>query len=225
MCIRDSAELVKSLRAQYDVPVEYHPADLTDLAQIEEMMSVTRETLGPCDIMCNNAGMQHVSTIEDFPPAAWDKVIALNLTAPFHTTRLALPDMRERGWGRIINIASVHGKVASTFKSAYVASKHGVVGLTKVTALETAEEINITCNAVCPGWVRTPLVEAQIAARAEANGSSILEEAEALLKEKQPSRQFVNTQDLGAMCEFLCSDAAAQITGQTMVMDGGWTAQ
>jgi len=197
---------------------------LTKSDQIEEMMNYAKAEIGSVDILVNNAGMQHVSPIEDFDPARWDLLIALNLTANFHTMRMALPDMKAKNWGRIINVASVHGQVASTQKSAYVASKHGVLGLTKVCALETAET-GITANSICPGWVRTELVEKQIEMRAEASGKDIEEEARDLLSEKQPSKAFVSPAQLGEAAVFLCSDAASQMTGQTMTLDGGWTAQ
>ena len=179
--------------------------------------------LGRIDILVNNAGIQHTAPIEDFPVEKWDAIIALNLSAVFHGTAAALPYMKQ-GFGRIINIASAHGLVASAFKSAYVAAKHGVVGFTKVTALETAGQ-GITANAICPGWVRTPLVEKQITALAEKNGVDQEAAARELLSEKQPSLQFVTPEQLGGTAVFLASDAAAQITGTTISVDGGWTAR
>lgn len=204
--------------------VLFQPADLSNIDEIETMIANIKQQLGPVDILVNNAGMQHVSPIEDFTPERWDMVIALNLSAAFHTMRLVLPDMKKKDWGRIINVSSVHGQVASINKSAYVASKHGLIGLTKVCALENAEN-GITANTLCPGWVRTPLVENQIAMRAEKSGLSIEEEASELLSEKQPSKTFTTPEDLGATAVYLCSDAAAQMTGSTLTLDGGWTAQ
>ena len=222
------ADQIEATRKELDDTSEgnilFHGADLTKSDQIEEMMNYAKSEIGSIDILVNNAGMQHVSPIENFDPARWDLLIALNLTANFHTMRMALPDMKEKNWGRIINVASVHGQVASTQKSAYVASKHGVLGLTKVCALETAET-GITANSICPGWVRTELVEKQIEMRAEASGKDIEEEARELLSEKQPSKAFVSPAQLGEAAVFLCSDAASQMTGQTMTLDGGWTAQ
>ncbi|RQO76332.1 3-hydroxybutyrate dehydrogenase [Aquitalea sp. FJL05] len=202
----------------------HHPADLSDPAQIDALCDFATAECGGVDILVNNAGIQHVARIEDFPPAQWDKVLAINLSAVFHTTRLLLPAMRERGWGRIINIASTHGLVASSGKSAYVAAKHGVLGLTKTVALETAHS-PVTCNAICPGWVLTPLVAQQIADRAAQQGSSPQQAQQALLAEKQPSGQFVTPQQLGALAVFLCSPAADEVRGAAWAMDGGWTAQ
>lgn len=204
--------------------VVYHPADMSKPAEIEALMSFAKQTLGAVDILVNNAGIQHVASVEDFPPERWDAVIAINLSSSFHTSRLAIPGMRQRNWGRIINIASVHGLVGSRQKSAYVAAKHGLVGLSKVVALELADTA-VTCNAICPGWVRTPLVEAQIAARAEAEGRSLLEAQRELLAEKQPSQEFVTPEQLGQLAVFLCSEAASQIRGAAWNMDGGWVAQ
>jgi len=204
--------------------VGYHGADLSKPAEIEALMAETVRALGPADILVNNAGIQHTSTIEAFPTDKWDAIIAINLTAAFHTTRLALPAMRQKNWGRIVNIASAHGLVASVQKSAYVAAKHGIVGLTKVTALETAET-GITCNAICPGWVLTPLVQKQIDAAAERDGITKEQASAKLVGEKQPSKTFVTTEQLGGLAVFLCSASAAQIRGAAMTMDGGWTAQ
>ena len=201
--------------------VGYHGADLANAAEIAAMMTYIEAEFGGVDILVNNAGIQHVATVDEFPPDRWDAVLAINLTAAFHTTRLALAHMRAVGWGRILNIASVHGQVASVGKAAYVAAKHGLLGLTKVTALETART-NITCNALCPGWVLTPMVQRQVDARAE---GSPLERREALLLEKQPSGQFVTTEQLGAAAVFLCSDAASQVRGAAWTIDGGWSAQ
>ncbi|WP_135080198.1 3-hydroxybutyrate dehydrogenase [Terasakiella sp. SH-1] len=204
--------------------VLFQAADLSKQDEIEHMMAETKAKIGPVDIVVNNAGMQHVSPIEDFDPVKWNLLLSLNLTAAFHVMRLALPDMKVRNWGRVINVSSVHGQVASINKSAYVASKHGLIGLTKVCALETAET-GITANTICPGWVRTPLVEDQIVMRAEKSGRTIEEEARDLLSEKQPSKEFVTPQQLGETAVYLCSDAASQMTGTTLTLDGGWTAQ
>ncbi|WP_417840953.1 3-hydroxybutyrate dehydrogenase [Terasakiella sp.] len=219
----ETDELVEKLNGFGTGRVIFAAADLLQQTEIEAMMAKVKSDLGPVDILVNNAGMQHVAPIEDFAPDKWDMVLSLNLNAAFHTMRLALPDMKEKDWGRIINVASAHGQVASVNKSAYVASKHGLIGLTKVCALETAES-GITANSICPGWVRTPLVEDQIVARAEKSGRSIDEEARDLLSEKQPSKQFATPDQLGAAAVFLCSDAASQMTGSTLTMDGGWTA-
>lgn len=198
----------------------FHGADLSKSEEIEELFAYAQRDFGGVDILVNNAGIQHVAPVEDFPVERWDAVIALNLSAVFHTTRLTLPGMRERNWGRIVNISSVHGLVASTGKAAYVAAKHGVVGLTKVTALETART-GITCNALCPGFVLTPLIQQQLDSR----GSDPDQARRDLLSDKQPSQEFVTTAQLGELALFLCSDAAAQVRGAAWTMDGGWTAQ
>ena len=203
--------------------VLHHPADMSDPQQIESMIAYAERKFGAIDILVNNAGIQHVSPVEDFAPERWDAIIAINLSSAFHTTRLALPGMRRRSWGRIINIASAHGLAASAGKSAYVAAKHGLVGLSKSVALETATT-GITCNAICPGWVLTPLVQAQIDARAAESGDSEGERRN-LLAEKQPSLEFVTPRQLGELALFLCSDAAAQVRGAAWNMDGGWLAQ
>ncbi|MSQ75422.1 MAG: 3-hydroxybutyrate dehydrogenase [Rhodoferax sp.] len=214
-----SAEL-----ASCGVRVAYHGADMSRPAEIEAMMAYAASTFGRVDILVNNAGIQHVSRIEDFPPERWDAVLAINLSSAFHTSRLALPAMRAANWGRIINIASVHGLVASVEKSAYVAAKHGLVGLTKVTALENATT-GITCNAICPGWVLTPLVQKQIDARAAAMGLGNEQAIGSLLSEKEPSLQFTTPQELGALAVFLCSSAGNNVRGVAWNMDGGWAAQ
>jgi 3-hydroxybutyrate dehydrogenase len=206
--------------------VAYHGADMSKPAEIEAMMAFAATQFGgqQVDILINNAGIQHVARIEDFPTERWDAIIAINLTSAFHTTRLAIPGMTQSNWGRIINIASTHGLVASAQKSAYVAAKHGIVGLTKSIALETALT-GITVNAICPGWVLTPLVQKQVDARAAANGISIEEAKKQLLGEKQPSLQFTTPEQLGELAVFMCSDAANNVRGVAWNVDGGWTAQ
>ncbi|KQZ99143.1 MAG: 3-hydroxybutyrate dehydrogenase [Achromobacter sp.] len=223
----DAAEIEKlraELAAKHGVKVIYDGADLSKGSAVRELVENTVRQLGRIDILVNNAGIQHTALIEDFPAEKWDAILALNLSAVFHGTAAALPHMKKQGSGRIINIASAHGLVASASKSAYVAAKHGVVGFTKVTALETAGQ-GITANAICPGWVRTPLVEKQITALAEKNGVDQEAAARDLLSEKQPSLQFVTPEQLGGTAVFLASDAAAQITGTTISVDGGWTAR
>lgn len=202
----------------------YHAADMSRAAEIEAMMAAAARSFGKVDVLVNNAGIQHVAPVDQFPVERWDAIIAINLSAAFHTTRLALPAMRAANWGRIINVASVHGLVASADKSAYVAAKHGIVGLTKATALETATT-GITCNAICPGWVLTPLVQKQVDARAARDGLDNDQAKRALLAEKQPSQEFVTPEQLGALAVFMCSEAASQMRGQSVAMDGGWTAQ
>jgi 3-hydroxybutyrate dehydrogenase len=210
--------------AALGVKVGYHGADMSKPAEIEAMMHYAAETFGRTDVLVNNAGIQHVAPVEDFPPERWDAVIAINLSSAFHTTRLALPAMKAANWGRIINVASVHGLVASAQKSAYVAAKHGIVGLTKVTALETATT-GITCNAICPGWVLTPLVQKQVDARAAAMGVDNEEAKKQLLVEKEPSLQFTTPEELGELAVFFCSDAGKNVRGVAWNMDGGWAAQ
>ncbi len=206
------------------VEVAYHGADMSKAADIEAMMAFAKERFGGVDILVNNAGIQHVAPIEDFPVERWDAILAINLSSAFHTTRLALPDMQAKHWGRIINVASVHGLVASVQKSAYVAAKHGIVGLTKVTALENATR-GVTCNAICPGWVLTPLVQKQVDAKAAALGVSNAEATKLLLGEKEPSMQFTTPEELGALAVFFCSEAASNVRGVAWNMDGGWAAQ
>ncbi|MGO1118459.1 3-hydroxybutyrate dehydrogenase [Rhodovibrionaceae bacterium A322] len=202
----------------------YIAADMSKAAEIEGFMAQATESLGSVDILVNNAGIQHTDRIEDFPTERWDAIISINLSAVFHCTRLVLKGMADKGWGRIINIASVHGLVASVEKSAYVAAKHGVVGLTKVTALETAKQ-GITCNAICPGFVLTPLVQAQVDALAEKEGLSNDEAKARLVGAKSPFESFIEPEQIGAMAVFLCSPSAAGMTGVPMTLDGGWTAQ
>jgi len=210
--------------AALGVKVGYHDADMSKPAQIEAMMKYAADTFGRVDVLVNNAGIQHVARIEDFPPERWDAIIAINLSSAFHATRLALPAMKKANWGRIINLASVHGLVASAEKSAYVAAKHGIVGLTKVTALETATT-GITCNAICPGWVLTPLVQKQVDARAAQAGISNEEAKKQLLAEKEPSLQFTTPEELGELAVFFCSAAGQNVRGVAWNMDGGWAAQ
>ncbi|MDO5087548.1 MAG: 3-hydroxybutyrate dehydrogenase [Comamonadaceae bacterium] len=218
------AEAAQAQVAALGVAVQYHGADMSKPAEIEAMMRFAAEQFGGVDVLVNNAGIQHVAQVDDFPPEKWDAIIAINLSSAFHTTRLALPYMRKQNWGRIINIASVHGLVASAGKSAYVAAKHGIVGLTKTVALETATT-GVTCNAICPGWVLTPLVQKQIDDRAAREGISVEAATKELLGEKEPSLQFTTPEQLGEMAVFFCSDAARNIRGQAWANDGGWTAQ
>ena len=210
------------------VKVAYHGADMSKPAEIEAMMKFAAAEFGQVDILVNNAGIQHVARIENFPTEKWDAIIAINLSSAFHATRLALPAMQAanngKGWGRIINLASVHGLVGSAEKSAYVAAKHGIVGLTKVTALENATS-GVTCNAICPGWVLTPLVQKQVDARASENGISNEAATQQLLGEKEPSMQFTTPEELGALAVFFCSPAGSNIRGVAWNMDGGWAAQ
>ncbi|WP_119154267.1 3-hydroxybutyrate dehydrogenase [Caldimonas tepidiphila] len=206
------------------VRAEHHGADMSRPAEIEAMMAFAAAEFGGVDILVNNAGIQHVAPVEEFPVEKWDAILAINLTSAFHTTRLALPAMKARNWGRVLNVASVHGLVASAQKSAYVAAKHGIVGFTKAVALENATS-GITVNAICPGWVLTPLVQKQVEARAEKDGVDIEEATRRLLGEKQPSLQFTTPEQLGELAVFLCSDAAANVRGVAWNMDGGWAAQ
>ncbi|MBC7906942.1 MAG: 3-hydroxybutyrate dehydrogenase [Rhodospirillaceae bacterium] len=223
----DAAE-IEALRAgmagQYGVTVLYDGADLSKTEACVALVRHTEAQLGRVDILVNNAGIQHVAPVQDFPPERWDAVIAINLSSAFHTIRAALPGMKARNWGRIINIASAHGLVASPNKSAYVAAKHGLLGLTKVVALENAETL-VTCNAICPGWVLTPLVQRQIDARAATEGVTVDFAARELLSEKQPSKRFTTPEQIGELTVFLCSDGAGNMTGTSLPVDGGWTAQ
>lgn len=210
--------------AALGVKVAHHGADMSKPAEIEDMMNFAAAQFGRVDILVNNAGIQHVARIENFPVEKWDAIMAINLSSAFHATRLALPAMQASGWGRIINIASVHGLVGSAEKSAYVAAKHGIVGLTKVTALENATT-GVTCNAICPGWVLTPLVQKQVDARAAAAGISNEAATQQLLGEKEPSQQFTTPEELGALAVFFCSPAGNNVRGVAWNMDGGWAAQ
>ena len=213
----------EQLANEFGVSVGYSPADMTRPDAIAEMVAAILAEHGRLDVLVNNAGIQHVAPLEQFPPDKWDAILAINLSSAFHTTRAALPAMRQNRFGRIINIASAHGLVASPFKAAYVAAKHGLVGLSKVTALETAED-GITCNAICPGYVYTPLVEAQIDGQAKAHGISREAVIRDVLLAQQPNKRFADVAELGALTVFLASDAAASITGIALPVDGGWTA-
>ncbi len=206
------------------VPVAYHGADMFKPDEIADLVAATERELGPVDILINNAGIQHTALTEDFPPEKWDAILAINLSAAFHTTHLTVAGMKRRGWGRIINTASVHGLIASVEKSAYTAAKHGIIGLTKVVALETATS-GVTCNAICPGFVGTELIEPQIMARAAEVGGGREEGVRALLSAKQPSLTMVEPEQIGDIVVFLCLPAASQITGIALPVDGGWTAQ
>ncbi|MFL4978931.1 MAG: 3-hydroxybutyrate dehydrogenase [Xanthobacteraceae bacterium] len=220
---QEVADAQAKIAAEFKVHVSYSPADMSNPAAIGEMVDGTLNSSGRIDILVNNAGIQHVAPLQDFPPEKWDAILAINLSSAFHTTRLALPSMLANKWGRIINIASAHGLVASPFKSAYVAAKHGIVGLTKVTALETAEQ-GVTCNAICPGYVYTPLVEAQIEGQARAHDIPREKVIRDVLLAQQPNKRFATVEELGALSVFLASDAAASITGIALPVDGGWTA-
>jgi 3-hydroxybutyrate dehydrogenase len=217
------ADVQAKIASEFRVQVSFSPADMSKPAAIRQMIENTLQASGRLDILVNNAGIQHVAALQDFPPEKWDAILAINLSSAFHTTRLALPSMLTNKWGRIINIASAHGLVASPYKSAYVAAKHGVVGLTKVIALETAEQ-GVTCNAICPGYVYTPLVEAQIDGQAKAHGIAREQVIRDVLLAQQPNKRFATVEELGALTVFLASDAAASITGTALPVDGGWTA-
>jgi 3-hydroxybutyrate dehydrogenase len=217
------AETLDAFAGDFGARPTYSAADMASGAAIAEMVGMTLETHGRLDIVVNNAGIQFVSPLDQFPVAKWDAILAVNLTAAFHTTRLALPAMRRQGGGRIINVASAHGLVASPFKAAYVAAKHGVIGLTKVTALETAEQ-NITCNAICPGYVWTPLIEAQIADSAKSHNIPRDQVIRDVLLAQQPNKRFATVEEIVALAVFLAGDAAASITGVALPVDGGWTA-
>jgi 3-hydroxybutyrate dehydrogenase len=217
-------EAAQAAVRELGVKVGYHGADMSKPDEIEAMMAYAAAEFGGVDVLVNNAGIQHVANIEDFPVERWDAIIAINLSSAFHTTRLAVPAMRKQNWGRVINVASAHGLVASAAKSAYVAAKHGIVGMTKAVALETATT-GVTVNAICPGWVLTPLVQKQIDARAAKEGLTADAARIALLGEKQPSLQFTTPEQLGDLAVFLCSPAADNVRGQAWAVDGGWTAQ
>lgn len=220
----DIEKLRAGLEKEFRISARYSHADMSKPAEIAAMIAATEKQFGTLDVLVNNAGIQHVASVEDFPAEKWDAIIAVNLSSSFHTIRAALPGMKKRKWGRIINIASAHGLVASGQKAAYVAAKHGLIGLTKVVAIETANA-GITCNAICPGWVLTPLVQAQIEARARERGTTAEAEKLALVAEKQPMHQFTSPENVGALAVFLASEAASTITGSAYSIDGGWTAQ
>ena len=211
--------LAQSLAAEFGVAARYVAADMADGAACRRLV----ETAGACDILVNNAGIQHVAPVEDFPVEKWNAILAINLSSAFHTTAAALPLMRRAGWGRVVNVASAHGLTASPYKSAYVAAKHGVVGLTKTVALECAGQ-GITCNAICPGYVLTPLVEAQIPDQMKTHGMDRDTVVREVMLARQPSRQFATVDQIGGTAVWLCSDSAAQVTGTTISVDGGWTA-
>jgi 3-hydroxybutyrate dehydrogenase len=219
----DIAETQAKIVSEFGVTVRYSGADMSKADAIAGMITKTLDTFGRLDVLVNNAGIQHVAPIDEFPVEKWDAILAINLSSAFHTARAAIPSMRANQWGRIVNIASAHGLVASPFKSAYVAAKHGIVGLTKVIALETAEQ-GITCNAICPGYVYTPLVEAQIEGQAKAHNIPREQVIREVLLAQQPNKRFGTVEELGALTVFLASDAAASITGVALPVDGGWTA-
>jgi len=217
-------KLRKGLADEHGVKTTYSPADMSKPAEIRAMIETAQREFGAVDILVNNAGIQHVAPIEDFPDDRWDAIIAINLSAAFHAIKAAVPGMKRRGWGRIINISSAHGLVASEEKAGYVAAKHGLVGLTKVVAVETANS-GITCNAICPGWVLTPLVQKQVEAKAKETNITIEKAKEDLLREKQPMLRFTTPEQIGSLAVFLCGEDAATVTGAALSIDGGWTAQ
>ena len=222
----DASEIEKlraGIEADFKVKAVYSPADMSRPPEIADMIGQARRELGSVDVLVNNAGIQYVAPVDEFPPEKWDQIIAVNLTAAFHTTRAVVPMMKANRWGRIINIASAHGLIASPFKSAYIAAKHGIVGLTKTVALETAEQ-GITCNAICPGWVKTPLVDKQIDAQAAAHKMPREDVIRKVILERQPTKEFVKIEQVAALAVFLAGDAAASITGASMPIDGGWVA-
>ena len=221
---REIEALRSEMAAQFGVDVRVNGADMSSPEQVRAMVAQATQELGSVDVLVNNAGIQYTATVDAFPEAKWDAIVAINLSSNFHAIKAVLPQMRARNWGRIVNIASTHGVVASAQKSAYVAAKHGVLGLTKVVALETAAT-GITCNAICPGWVLTPLVQRQIDDRARSGGITAEQARVELLSEKQPSREFATPEQIGALAVFLCSNDAAQIRGAALPVDGGWLAQ
>lgn len=220
----EGAAIAESLAQQHGVKAIFHGADMRQPEQIAAMIQTAADAFGSIDVLVNNAGIQHTAATEDFPPQQWEAIIGINLSAAFYASRAALPYMQRQSWGRIINTASVHGLVASVHKAAYVAAKHGLVGLTKVIALENADK-GITCNAICPGWVDTPLIQQQIQDLADRENMTLEEARKRLVGAKQPSQTFVQPAQLGALAVFLCSEAASQLTGAALPMDGGWTAQ
>lgn len=222
--IEEGERVAGELARKHQTEARYSNADMSQPEQIQHLIKEAHDAFGSLDILVNNAGIQHTAPIQEFPPDKWDAIIAIMLSAAFHSIRQSLPHMQAAGWGRIINIASVHGLVASPNKAAYVSAKHGLVGLTKVVALENADR-GITCNAICPGWVETPLIQQQIDDLAEREGLSIEDAKVELVRHKQPSRRFVQPEQIGALAAWLCSDAASQVTGTPLSVDGGWTAQ
>lgn len=223
----DPAEIERersALADRYGVDVRYNGADMTRPAEIRDLVNETEKAFGQVDVLVNNAGIQFVSPVEEFPEEKWDAIIAINLSSAFHTTKAAYPGMKARGFGRIINVASVHGQVASPFKAAYVAAKHGILGLTKTVALEGAEH-GVRCNAICPGYVKTPLVEKQIPDTAKARGMTEEEVVQKVMLEAQPTREFVTVEQVGALAVFLAGPHAAQINGAALAVDGGWLAK
>ena len=221
--LREIEDLRHALATELEVEVDYSPANMSDPAAIAEMVGTTIRKHGRLDIVVNNAGIQHVAPVDEFPVERWDAILAINLSSAFHVARAALPAMRAGGFGRIINIASAHGLVASPFKAAYVAAKHGMIGLTRTIALETAEQ-GITCNAICPGYVYTPLVEAQIEGQAKSHGIPREQVIRDVFLKNQPTKRFATVEEMGELAVFLCSDGAASITGTALPVDGGWTA-
>jgi 3-hydroxybutyrate dehydrogenase len=219
----EAENLCQVMGARHDVPVRFDGADMSKPEAIRDMVERVGRSFGPVDILVNNAGIQHVAPVEDFPPEKWDAILAINLSAAFHATRVVLPEMKRRGFGRIVNVASAHGLIGSPFKSAYVAAKHGIVGLTKVVALEAAEH-GVTCNAVCPGYVRTPLVEKQVDGQTKAHGISRDAVIRDVFLAEQPTKRFVTVEEVAGTVAFLCSETAASITGIALPIDGGWTA-
>lgn len=215
--------LINDLQNEFGIRADHSPADMTKPKEVADMVEMGERMFGRVDILVNNAGIQFTGPVDGYPLEKWDQIIAINLSACFHAIRAALPGMKKRGYGRIINIASVHGLVASANKGAYVAAKHGLVGLTKVVAIENAEA-NITCNAICPGWVHTPLVDKQVEDRAKAEGRTVEEMIPIMIGEKQPNKRFIEAEQLGQLAVFLCSDAASGMTGTALPMDGAWTA-
>jgi len=223
----DAAAIEKirtDLAKHHGVKVEYNGADMSKSAEIAKLVATTQATFGSLDILVNNAGIQFVAPVESFPPEKWDAIIAINLSATFHAVHAALPAMKQKKWGRIINVASTHGLVASAHKVAYVAAKHGILGLTKVVGVECADT-GVTCNAICPGWVLTPLVQNQIDDRAKAEGITVEKAKRDLLAEKQPQLQFTTTEQIAGLALFLASDTASNMQGTQLVSDGGWVAQ
>lgn len=223
----EQAEIDKTVgdtAKKFNIKTAYSNADMSKADQIAAMVKQAEETFGAVDVLINNAGIQYTAPIPDFPTEKWEQIIAINLSGAFYAMQAALPGMQQRKWGRIINIASAHGLVASANKAAYVAAKHGILGLTKVAALENARK-GVTVNAICPGWVHTPLVQKQIEDNAKKNGTTVEQETEKLLEAKEPSMKFSKPEDIGGLVLFLCSDAAANMTGASLSHDGGWTAQ